>query len=223
MAPTSGPRPASFAKRFAAAFAFYEQDDEADVSGGSVASVPAAGALGAAPAISALPTPRDPNGVPPLEPDGDEGRTAIYDIAAHAVYLPNGDRLEAHSGLGSNLDNPRYVSMRNRGPTPPNVYDLVLLKGRFHGVRAIRLIPVDEGRMFGRAGMLAHSYMLGRNGQSHGCVVFRDYPAFLNAFLRGEVQRLVVVDNLATASRATSGARPDSLRKLAQRQAATRY
>jgi hypothetical protein len=53
--------------------------------------------------------------------------------------------------------------------------------------------------MFGRDGILAHSYMLGPNGQSNGCVSFRDYPAFLHAFLRGEVDRLVVVDHLAAA------------------------
>jgi hypothetical protein len=33
-------------------------------------------------------------------PDVDS-HTAIYDIAAHTVYLPDGHRLEAHSGLGS--------------------------------------------------------------------------------------------------------------------------
>ena len=126
------------------------------------------------------------------EPDS---RTAIYDIAAHAVYLPNGERLEAHSGLGSSLDDPRRVTLKKRGPTPPNLYDLVLREGLFHGVRAIRLVPVDENRMFGRGGMLAHSYMLGPTGQSNGCVVFRDYPAFLHAFLKGEVERLVVVDH----------------------------
>jgi len=128
------------------------------------------------------------------------GRTAIYDIAAHAVYLPNGDRLEAHSGLGSNLDDPRSVSVKNGGPTPPNVYELVLRKQLFHGVRAVRLVPLDQGKMFGRDGMLAHSYMHGPNGQSKGCVSFRDYPAFLSAFLRGEVERLVVVDHLADES-----------------------
>jgi hypothetical protein len=70
----------------------------------------------------------------------------------------------------------------------------------FHGVRAIRLNPVDENRMFGRDGMLAHSYMLrGSKGQSNGCVVFRDYPAFLHAFLRGEVDRLVVVERIEDA------------------------
>src|SRR3984893_6241102 len=42
-------------------------------------------------------------------------------------------------------------------------------------------------------------YMLGPNGQSNGCVSFRDYPAFLNAFLKGEVERLVVVQHLAAA------------------------
>ena len=128
------------------------------------------------------------------------GRTAIYDIAAHTVYLPNGDRLEAHSGLGSNLDDPRYVGLKNRGPTPPNVYTLTLRDRPFHGVRAIRLIPLDESKMFGRDGMLAHSYLRGPTGQSSGCVSFRDYPAFLDAFLRGEVERLVVVDHLPDES-----------------------
>src|SRR5208282_4855588 len=36
--------------------------------------------------------------------------TAVYDISARTVYLPDGTRLEAHSGLGDRLDNPRYVS-----------------------------------------------------------------------------------------------------------------
>ena len=126
-------------------------------------------------------------------------RTAIYDIAARTVYLPDGRRLEAHSGLDNHLDDPRYVSVKHRGPTPPNVYDLALRERLFHGVRAIRLIPVDSGKMFGRDGMLAHSYMLGPNGQSNGCVSFSDYPVFLNAFLKGEVDRLVVVEQLATA------------------------
>ena len=30
--------------------------------------------------------------------------TAVYDISAHTVYLPDGSQLEAHSGLGSKLD-----------------------------------------------------------------------------------------------------------------------
>jgi hypothetical protein len=131
-------------------------------------------------------------------PDAD-GHTAIYDIVAQRVYLPNGQRLEAHSGFGNYLDDPRYVSEKDLGPTPPNVYDLSLREEPFHGVRAIRLTPVGSGNMFGRDGMLAHSYMLGPNGQSNGCVSFSDYPAFLDAVLSGEVNRLVVVEHLATA------------------------
>jgi hypothetical protein len=146
-------------------------------------------ALRPSPPIEASQSPEASN----LRPNG---RTAIYDIAAHAVYLPNGDALEAHSGLGSNLDDPRYVSLKNRGPTPPNVYTLTLRDQPFHGVRAIRLIPLDASKMFGRDGMLAHSYLRGPTGESSGCVSFRDYTAFLNAFLRGEVERLVVVDHL---------------------------
>ncbi len=128
-------------------------------------------------------------------PDADN-HTAIYDIAAHTVYLPNGQRLEAHSGLGEKMDDPRYVNVRMRGPTPPNVYNLTLRESLFHGVRAIRLTPAGDGNMFGRDGILAHTYMLGPNGQSNGCVSFDDYSAFLHAFLRGDVTRMVVVAHL---------------------------
>lgn len=122
--------------------------------------------------------------------------TAVYDIAAHTVYLPNGRKLEAHSGLGSRLDNPRYVHERMRGATPPNAYELALREKPFHGVRALRLNPVGNGDLFGRSGLLAHTYMLGANGDSNGCVVFKDYDAFLGAFETGEVRRLVVVSHL---------------------------
>lgn len=135
----------------------------------------------------------------PLSLSEPDDHTAIYDIAAHTVYLPNGTRLEAHSGLGRLLDDPRYVSIKHKGATPPNVYDLSLRERRFHGVRALRLTPVEGGKMFGRDGLLAHTYMLGPRGQSNGCVAFSDYPAFLNAYLNGEINRLVVVDHLPAA------------------------
>src|SRR5262249_10008145 len=83
----------------------------------------------------------------------DASHTAIYDISARTVYLPNGRRLEAHSGLGEHMDDPRSISLRAVGPTPPNVYDLKLRESLFHGVRAIRLIPKDNAKMYGRAGM----------------------------------------------------------------------
>lgn len=150
-------------------------------------------------------------------PPADDSRTAIYDISAHAVYLPNGDKLEAHSGLGSHLDDPRQVSLKGRGPTPPNVYQLAMRERLFHGVRAIRLIPVGDGEMYGRDGILAHSYMLGPNGQSNGCMSVSNYPAFLNAFMKGEIDRLVVVEHLATAPSSRTGLGwllPEPLRKL---------
>src|SRR5256886_13147912 len=150
--------------------------------------------------------------VPPLE---DDGRTAIYDITARIVYLPGGRRLEAHSGLGSYMANPRHVHLRMRGATPPNVYKLTLRERLFHGVRAIRLNPVDGGRMYGRAGILAHSYMLGANGQSNGCVSFSDYPEFLNAYLRGEVTRLAVVERLdSPPGRLAAGQLPEPVKDL---------
>jgi hypothetical protein len=129
-------------------------------------------------------------------PSPNSQKTAIYDISAQLVYLPNGRRLEAHSGLGSYMDDPRHVSIKRKGATPPNTYRLVMRENLFHGVRAIRLIPVGDSNMFGRDGILAHHYLLGPNGQSNGCVSFADYPEFLNAFLNGEIDRLVVVERL---------------------------
>jgi hypothetical protein len=120
-------------------------------------------------------------------------RTAVYDIEAHTVYLPSGLKLEAHSGLGEWMDDPDSLRRKNRGVTPPNVYELKLRESLFHGVQAIRMNPVDEDKMFGRDGILAHSYMLGPNGQSNGCVSFKDYDQFLRAFQRGEVNRMIVL------------------------------
>ncbi len=150
-----------------------------------------------------------------VPPPGDDGHTAIYDITAHTVYLPSGRRLEAHSGLGGLMDDPRHVHLKMRGPTPTNVYNLALRERIFHGVRAIRLKPVDDGRMHGRDGILAHTYMLGSNGQSNGCVAFRNYPEFLDAFQKGEITRLAVVDRLASPpGKLTEGHLPEPVREL---------
>ncbi len=122
---------------------------------------------------------------------------AVYDISAAAVYLPDGERLEAHSGLGNMADNPRYVDRRNTGPTPPGTYKLQLRPNLFFGVEALRMVPIDGKSRFGRDGFLTHTYLLrGRPGQSNGCVVFPDYARFLQAFKRGHVRRLVVVASL---------------------------
>jgi len=122
--------------------------------------------------------------------------TAVYDISTHTVYMPDGSKLEAHSGFGTSLDDPTRIAERDTGPTPPDIYDLQLREQQFHGVRALRLIPEDDQKTLGRSGLLAHSFMLGPNGQSNGCVSFRDYDAFLHAYLNHQVKRLVVVASL---------------------------
>lgn len=121
---------------------------------------------------------------------------AIYDIKAKVVYMPNGDRLEAHSGYGDTFDDIRAVNKRMVGPTPPNTYQLTMRESLFHGVEAVRLNPVGTGRMYGRAGILAHPYLLGPRGDSNGCVSIKDYDRFLAAFKRGEVKKMVVVAEL---------------------------
>jgi hypothetical protein len=122
--------------------------------------------------------------------------TAVYDISAHVVYMPDGTQLEAHSGFGDLLDDPSHADERMRGVTPPNIYDLELREELFHGIRALRMIPEDKQKTFGRSGILAHSFMLGPNGDSNGCVSFKDYDAFLEAYLNHQVKRLAVVARL---------------------------
>ena len=140
--------------------------------------------------------PQDGLGVPkslvPVTPVSPDRTTAVYDITARTVTLPDGTRLEAHSGLREFLDDPRQVHVKMKGATPPATYDLTLREKLFHGVEALRLTPVNSG-VHGRVGLLAHTYMLGPNGDSNGCVSFRNYEAFLQAFKRGHVTRLVVV------------------------------
>lgn len=120
-------------------------------------------------------------------------KTAIYDISAGVVHMPNGDRLEAHSGRGEMRDNPKYAHVKMRGPTPPSTYKLSMREARFHGVEAIRLNPIDGKAPLGRVGLLAHTYLLRVPGDSSGCIVFKKYDKFLAAFKRGEITHVVVV------------------------------
>jgi hypothetical protein len=123
-------------------------------------------------------------------------RTAVYEIETATVHMPNGDKLEAHSGLGSMRDNPKYVHVKMKGSTPPSSYKLTMREALFHGVEALRLTPESGVNPHGRNGLLAHTYMLARRGESNGCVVFKEYPKFLAAFKRGDVNRIVVVSRL---------------------------
>ena len=123
-----------------------------------------------------------------------ERDTAVYDISAHTVYLPDGTKLEAHSGLGSRLDDPGSAPIKMHGVTPPHIYELKPREALFHGVPALRLNPIGgEDAIYGRVGLLAHTYMLGPNGDSNGCVSFRDYNAFLNAYRNQGIKKLAVV------------------------------
>jgi hypothetical protein len=133
---------------------------------------------------------------PDLAALGYDNETAVYDLAAHAVYLPNGTVLEAHSGMGSLRDDLEHVSVPNLGATPPAVYSLKPREKDFHGVAAIRMTPVDGSDIYGRSGLLVHSYMLGPNGDSNGCISVREYDRFLKAFNDGQFSHIAVVTSV---------------------------
>jgi len=121
---------------------------------------------------------------------------AVYDISAATVHMPDGTKLEAHSGIGHRMDNPKFSHVRMLGPTPPNVYKLRMRERRFHGVEAIRMLPYDRAAMKGRDGMLTHTRLLRNSIGSHGCVAFKDYNKFLNAFKKGKVKTMIVVPSM---------------------------
>lgn len=119
--------------------------------------------------------------------------TALYDIAKRVVYLPDGDKLEAHSGYGQWIDDTESVHRKDVGVTPPNVYAVSFREKPFHGVRALRMKPVGSGNMYGRDGILAHSYLLGEAGASNGCISVRDYDRFLKAYEDGKFNQIIVL------------------------------
>ncbi|KQS72661.1 hypothetical protein ASG39_02615 [Rhizobium sp. Leaf371] len=127
---------------------------------------------------------------------GSRKGVAYYDISAGVVHMPNGEKLEAHSGIGKLRDNPNAVHIPMKGPTPPGTYKVTMREALFHGVEAVRLTPIDGVAPHGRVGLLAHSYLLRNRGDSHGCVAFADYPRFLKAFKRGEISQMVIVKSM---------------------------
>jgi hypothetical protein len=119
--------------------------------------------------------------------------TVLYDITKRVVYLPDGEKLEAHSGFGEWIDNPESMHRKNVGVTPPNVYAVSFREKPFHGVRALRMKPVGSGNMYGRDGILAHSFLLGEAGASNGCISVKDYDKFLKAYEDGKFNQIIVL------------------------------
>jgi hypothetical protein len=131
--------------------------------------------------------------------DGNHGKgtkVAIYDVSAATVHMPDGTKLRAHSGIGKMRDNPQYSHVKMNGPTPAGIYRLKMREKRFHGVEAIRMTSIDGTDPKNRTGLLTHTNLLRGQIGSHGCVAFQNYTPFLNAFKRGHVTMLIVVDRM---------------------------
>jgi Tlde1 domain len=137
---------------------------------------------------------------PDLSLFGYDGATAVYDIKARAVYLPDGTVFEAHSGMGTLRDDPDHVDVRMQGATPPAVYSLKPRERDFHGVAALRMAVADGSDINGRSGLLVHSFMLGPSGDSNGCISVKDYDRFLKAFNDGQFTHIAVVPSLKSVA-----------------------
>jgi hypothetical protein len=126
-------------------------------------------------------------------------KVAIYDVSNATVYMPDGTKLRAHSGIGHMRDNPRYEHVKMSGPTPAGIYRLTMREKRFYGVEAIRMTSIDGRDPKNRTGLLTHTNLLrGRTG-SHGCVAFQNYQPFLRAFKRGQIEMMIVVPELPSS------------------------
>lgn len=131
---------------------------------------------------------------------GNDTKVAVYDVSNATVYLPDGTRLRAHSGIGNMRDNPRYEHVTMKGPTPAGIYRLSMREQRFYGVEAIRMTSIDGRDPKNRTGLLTHTNLLRGQIGSHGCVAFQDYQPFLKAFKRGQIKTLVVVPKLPSSN-----------------------
>ncbi len=123
---------------------------------------------------------------------------------AASCTCPTAPKFEAHSGLGNLLDDPAHVNARNAGATPPGIYEMKPREKLFHGVPALRMTPVDGSETFGRVGLLVHSYMLGPNGDSNGCISVKHYDKFLQAYRSGTIKRIAVVISIKDTQSASS-------------------
>jgi hypothetical protein len=188
--PTEGPLPTSRPETAAKAL-------EAMAAAKLTKPTPAVEAEEPAATVLAYARPDNPvKSLAPVAPIPNPGtkKVAIYDITNGVVHMPNGTKLEAHSGIGKMRDNPKYTHVKMNGPTPPGTYKLSMREKPFHGVAAIRLTSVDGKHPQNRTGLLAHTYLLrSRPGDSHGCVAFKHYDKFLAAFRRGEITHMVIV------------------------------
>jgi len=202
--PLPPPRPDSIARQDYAHQDFGHQD--------SAHSAPAA----IEPQVAALPPqtrPAEPGLLDKLFGDPDRAakavlaanpNTALYDINKRVVYLPDGAKLEAHSGYGQFMDDPDSVDRKDVGVTPPNVYAVSFREKPFHGVRALRMKPVGGGNMYGRDGILAHSFLLGAEGGSNGCISVRDYDKFVQAYEDGKFNQIIVLRSADEPSQVAS-------------------
>ena len=61
----------------------------------------------------------------------------------------------------------------------------------------------------GRSGLLVHSFMLGPNGDSNGCISVKDYDRFLKAFNDGQFTHIAVIPSLKSVAEKTLAAQND--------------
>lgn len=121
-------------------------------------------------------------------------QTAVYDISAHTVYLPDGTRPEAHPARPKLDDRACCVRRDDWKVTPPHIYES-RRRAKRCSMACSRLVAHaigGEDKIFGCRPPRITTYMLGSNGDPMAVCRSRITAAVFNAYRNHGIRRLAV-------------------------------
>lgn len=122
-----------------------------------------------------------------------------YEQATGRLLLGCGDGFEpfatCYAGAPGFINDPDADHLRQRGPLPKGVYNIILSEHPRFAAPAFYLSPQSPNAMFGRSGFFIHGGDFARRTSSHGCIVCRlsDRQRIQRLFERGAVKGVLTV------------------------------
>ena len=124
-------------------------------------------------------------------------RTAIYDISAHTVYLPNGATAGGAFGSRRRDRTIRASCMKECAGRRHQMFTSLLRANSFFmGFKRCVSNPSARAIFSDAPDFWRILICSCANGASNGCVSFKNYDAFLQAYQNGEIKHLAVVAHL---------------------------